>query len=308
MEAEGDIFIYTGGEQEVPFDVTKVRIHASLNAIPNHAFQERLNLVSVEGHAGLQTIRIAAFWGCENLRQVLNISSVTEIEVAAFLDCKCLRHVNIQSVTNIGDNAFYECTSLANVEFGEGLESISEDAFLCCPLQRIIIPLKENLVFEKDCFRCESLVAVDLMGDMRETISSLGLQRWRDEINVRINMINILLPNFPDDRKTEQIQRWYQSFHVHSIPARLQELKVEHQSLLAKYAELLELALWKTKLQENVALGEGGNNNNTRAECRVNCGASVVIPNVISLLPSFRLTDKNCLLSLNYHAIVRHMF
>eukprot|EP00957_Ditylum_brightwellii_P132358 10092887-Ditylum_brightwellii.AAC.1 len=129
------------------------------------------------------------------------------------------------------------------------------------------------------------------MGDMRETISLLGLQRWRDEINVRINVINILLPNFPDDRKTEQIQRWYQSFHVQSIPARLQELKVEHQSLLAKYAELLELALWKTKLQENVALGEGGNSNNTREECRVNCGANVVIPNVISFLPSFRLTD-----------------
>jgi hypothetical protein len=38
MEDDIDIFVYTGGNQDVPYDVTHVCIDQSVNVIPSRAF------------------------------------------------------------------------------------------------------------------------------------------------------------------------------------------------------------------------------------------------------------------------------
>ena len=49
--AGGDnIFVYTGGEQEVPLGVRHVRIDRSVKIIPREALYYRIDLVYVETH------------------------------------------------------------------------------------------------------------------------------------------------------------------------------------------------------------------------------------------------------------------
>jgi hypothetical protein len=56
MADGGDIFVYVGGEQEVPLDVTHVIIDRSVKIIPERAFIRRTKLVSVETHDDLEKI------------------------------------------------------------------------------------------------------------------------------------------------------------------------------------------------------------------------------------------------------------
>ena len=51
-----NIFVYLGGEQEVPADVTHVIIDRSVKIIPRHAFNGRTKLVSVEFHDGVEKL------------------------------------------------------------------------------------------------------------------------------------------------------------------------------------------------------------------------------------------------------------
>ena len=50
-------------------------------------------------------------------------------------------------------------------------------------------------------------------------------------------------------------------------------------------ATQIELALWSAKLEEHVS----GVDEEQRAECRVNCGSAIIIPNVLAFLvmPSY---------------------
>ena len=47
---DDDVFVCMGGDQEVPRDVTHVRIHKSVKIIGRYAFRECRNLVSIEMH------------------------------------------------------------------------------------------------------------------------------------------------------------------------------------------------------------------------------------------------------------------
>eukprot|EP00984_Skeletonema_dohrnii_P012589 scaffold5126_cov70-Skeletonema_dohrnii-CCMP3373.AAC.1 len=57
MAADGNnVFVYLGGEQVVPADVSHVVVDGSVNVIPRLAFFGRTNLVSVEFHDGVDAI------------------------------------------------------------------------------------------------------------------------------------------------------------------------------------------------------------------------------------------------------------
>ena len=67
MADEGDnndVFVYMGGDQQVPWDVTHVRVHKSVKIIPFRAFFRREHLVSVEMHDGVEIIEEGAFNNC----------------------------------------------------------------------------------------------------------------------------------------------------------------------------------------------------------------------------------------------------
>ena len=147
----------------------------------------------------------------------------------------------------VGEGAFTSCENLTNVKFGKDLESIGRKAFLnCSSLERITIPLKENLITADNIFTgCEKLKHVDLAGgEVDETIAALHLGEWRNDMEEDIGSINqILLDTIPGNwnnvgGKARAIRRW-----IRSVLRNIIHYQTEHDRLLDEVATTLQLAL-----------------------------------------------------------------
>jgi hypothetical protein len=310
------IFVYTG-EQDVPSDVTHVIIDRSVKIIPERAFLNRRKLVSVEMHDGVERIEERAFQGCISLRGI-KLPGVVAVELGAFQlctaltdvdfgdkletirydafnNCHSLQKIKMPSLRAIGLRAFSDCKQLTDVEL-PAVETIGEYAFLrCVSLQRIAIPLK-NITFPPDPFTqrynqfyyCQNLSTVDLVGGIHNTISSLLLESWRNEMLQEIDRINQVLPNTPANDKTDAIRMW-----IISVISRMEHYKAEHYALLKEDMTQLELALWKAKLDDKdedhadlevQAKKAKIDVESMRKERRITSGASIVIKNVLPFL------------------------
>ncbi len=142
------------------------------------------------------------------------------------------------------------------------------------------------------CLGCLDLSQVDLVAGIHKTISSLLLDSWRNDMNDNIDRINRDLPNTHHSNKTVAIHQW-----MERVLERFEHFKSEHYALLKEFTTLLELALWKAKLDEEFgeALRKKDNESKTtkkpkidmkaaRQEQRITSGASVVIKNVLPFL------------------------
>ena len=303
--------MYTGGEQQVPRNVTRVRIAENVDTIPEWTFEDCTQLIEVEGHNGLRKIEGGAFAGCPSLRSLAKITGIIEIEESAFFRCsalrelefdkleiigcyafaccKSLRSINMPSIRRVEASAFQYCDKLTDVVFGEDLERIESGGaafFKCISLRRIAIPFKDNLSIDNNTFSsCLSRVDT-LAGGIHETISSLHLESWRNEMMEEIDRINQTLPNTPASKKSQAIQRW-----ITRVFDRMEHYKSEHQILLKEVMTLLEMALWKAKLLNekkcdvnNVTKKVTIDTEAARKEYRVTCGANIVIKNVLPFL------------------------
>ncbi|KAK1742621.1 leucine-rich repeat domain-containing protein, partial [Skeletonema marinoi] len=219
-EAQADddeICVYTGGDQEVPDDVRRVRIDKSVKIIPQRAFELRRHLIYVEFHDGIEIIEMRAFVNCVRLRGSIKLLGVrvieegafscccglTEVEFddkletigsCAFYNCTSLRSLTMPSGRSIGTWAFRSCKQLTDLDLPGGLETIQEYAFNnCSSLRRIAMPL--SCMIEDNVFiDCTNLKTVDLVGGIHRTVASLHLERWRNDTTEEINRINQVLP------------------------------------------------------------------------------------------------------------------
>jgi hypothetical protein len=294
-EDDDDVFIYMGGDQQVPRDVTHVRVHKSVKIISAMVFHTCEQLVSIEMHDGVEIIEREAFFGCRSLKEI-KLPGVRVIEYGAFYDCTALedvefgdklesirgnaflgcrsiRNIKILKVRNIGYGTFAGCDKLTDVELSEDLGRIDDYAFVRCPrLRRVAMPLKGNIFYGGNVFtKCDDLSQVDLVGGIHKTISSLLLDSWRNEMKDEIGSINRDLPNTPNG-KTASMRRW-----METVIQRMDHYKREHYALLKNNMTQLELALWKANLP-NVDAAV------SRQEARVTCGANIIIPHVLSFL------------------------
>jgi len=149
--------------------------------------------------------------------------------------------------------------SATKVKFGKELESIRVGAFYCCTsLERITIPLKDNMITENGIFQgCKKLESVDLVEGavLRRIINALVLDEWRNDMDVEINAINQSLPTTPagsDDfydvgEKTEAVQLW-----IKSVLHKIVRYKAQHHSLLNEAATTLQRALPNDIVNKNV--------------------------------------------------------
>jgi hypothetical protein len=311
---DDEIFVYTGGDQEVPLDVRRLRIAENVDTIPAGVFYRCRQLIKVEGHNKLKKIEHRAFKNCRCLRRVTKMTGVIEIEAFAFGSCwdlsdidftkleiighgafgHCypLKSINLPSVRRVDRSAFSHCTAITDAVLGKDLERIEQNAFIGCPsLRRIAIPLKDNsIIGNKAFYSCKNLSRVDVVdGGINKTISSLHLESWRTEMQEEIDRINQTLPNTHSHEKTRAIQQW-----ITRVLDRMEHYKTEHQIILKEAMTILELALWKARLLANEAeekkcnvdimakakIDAGG----ARKEHRVTCGASIVIKNVLPFL------------------------
>ena len=101
--------------------------------IPNYAFQNCIDLTSVEFPSILQTIGDSAFRDCRSLTSINIPDSVTSIGSYAFEQCSSLTSITIpNSVTSIGSNAFRSCDSLTSIKIPASVTSIGNGAFSGC--------------------------------------------------------------------------------------------------------------------------------------------------------------------------------
>ena len=125
-----DIFIYTGGDQEVPRDVKRVRIAEDIDTIPARAFYQCYQLIGVKGHNKIKKIERSAFGRCRSLRRVTNMTGLTEIEEYAFYRCIDLSELEFDKLEITGNQSFALCKSLRSIimpsirKVGGGLHSI----------------------------------------------------------------------------------------------------------------------------------------------------------------------------------------
>jgi hypothetical protein len=309
-EAQADeIFVYTGGDQVVPQNVSRVRIDKSITIIPERAFYGRRRLIYVEFHDGVERIEKRAFNDCYSLIGPIKLLGARLIEYGAFCNCRGLTEVEFGSqLETIGRRAFDYCTSLRNVtmpsariiegwafancqqltdlELPEGLDAMGEYAFNCCyRVRRIAMPLE--CMIGDDTFNCPDLTTVDLVGGVHRTVASLHLESWRNEMKGEMNRINQALPNTFGREKTANIQQW-----TRAVISRLDHYKDKHRSLLKEATTLLELALWKAKIEEKEEGSLGDvmakrakiDVQSKRSERRITSGANIVIKNVLPFL------------------------
>ena len=306
-----NVFIYMGGDQQVPHDVTHVRVHKSVKIIRARAFKRCRNLVSIEMHDGVEIIEEWAFHDCRSLRGIklpgvrvieddefFECASLVDVEfgdkletIGAFIfaGCHSLRSIKIPKVRFIENDAFRGCVELTEVELSEDLETVGEEALAYCPrLRRISIPLKNNLLGDQVFDECYNLSQVDLVGGIHKTVLTLLLESWKYEMNDLVDSINQQLPNTPTAEKTTVIRRW-----MERVIRRVEHYKSEHCALLKEFTTLLELALWKANLDDNMGnhgvAREGvrvtrGQRKRARKDRCITSGASIVIKNVLPFL------------------------
>jgi len=142
-----DIFLYVGGNQEVPKDVVRARIDPSVKIINEEAFSQ-----------------------CKALREVEFCEGLEEIGDGAFCCCKSLEYIRTPSTTRvIGEEAFYCCTSLKNVLFNEGLVEIKDMAFSSCSrLTNVCLPSTMRWLRKNSFHSCRILRIVALNEGLEE--------------------------------------------------------------------------------------------------------------------------------------------
>ena len=317
-----NVFVYLGGYQEVVFrGVTHAVIDPSVNIVLGGAFNYCRELVSVIFHDGVERIEGGAFAGCRYLSGRIKLLGVREIGDEAFQFCYNLSDVQfgdrletigkyafdgcsmmsieIPTVRTLDIEAFSYCEKVEDVEFGVNLETIGIGSFYGCKqLQRIAIPLKDGL-FQFDTRQqrytqfdyCDKLTTVDLVGaeGINNTISSLLIESWRDEMNQEIDRINEELEDTDADEKANAIRLW-----IRSVINRFDHYKAEHNRLLKEHMTLLELAVWKAKLDEDekedsftqkVQVKRAKiDEESKREEKRITSGADIIIKNVLPFL------------------------
>ena len=114
---------------------------------------------------------------------------IVRIANNAFYACANLDSVIIpDSVTSIGDGAFCACSGLANLVFGEGIESIEASTFVCCSsLTSVVIPDKVKGIGDYAFAGCAKLETLVIGGG----VTSIGERAFQDCRSIE----SLVIPN-----------------------------------------------------------------------------------------------------------------
>jgi hypothetical protein len=234
-----------------------------------------------------------------------------EIGYGAFEGCVSLERIVVpSSVETIVQRAFYGCEHLVNVNLCEGLNRIDGDSFVGCKaLERINIPASVRTM-EVGVFRdCPSLVAIEFCSEIEDLVAASSLTDWYNHgRNKRWLTVYSCLKQLGIPELLTRIQ--YQRKWRHAIYDLLGRYPLVHRHkllsfsshifrVLCKYiklkdsASILELALWKSRIEgiDSTLKLENNNCSTLRSAARNNCGATQIIPNVLSFLVCPRSLD-----------------
>ena len=153
------IIEYPQGKSETEYTVDE-----NVVKISYAAFQDCVNLKTINLPDELYTVETAAFDGCTSLTSIVLPNQITSIDNYCFSGCTSLSSVKFcGEVTKIGKWVFQNCTSLTNIDIPSTVTSIGEEAFGdCTGITSISIPEKVKSI-EKNTFRnCTELTNISI--------------------------------------------------------------------------------------------------------------------------------------------------
>jgi hypothetical protein len=132
------------------------------NTIPESAFENGSNFISIILPSSVTLIEEYAFEDCSGLKSINLPSSLVTIEDESFPGCTSLTSITIpSSVTQLGAEIFSGCDSLATVIISEGVTTIGRWMFdYCGKLKNLSLP-SSLITIEEGAFEdCISLTSV----------------------------------------------------------------------------------------------------------------------------------------------------
>ena len=175
MDNTQTIYIYNGVD-DVPNDVTHVRVDPSVTVIPDNAFKRRESLVDIDLPEGLIRIGEYAFQTCKSLKRINTPSTVKEIGDRAFESCTKLDKIVLPNcLRSLGRWAFSHCESLKSINIPPNIETIGRAAFLSCYNLEEVTCSEGLREIGKDAFSyCRSLVSINLPS----TLEVIGVEAF----------------------------------------------------------------------------------------------------------------------------------
>lgn len=101
-----------------------------VTSVGRHAFEDKVDLKSIDLGNNITVIEAWAFQRCKNLKSI-NLEYVDKIEGYAFCDCSSLEKINIKNVSIIHLGAFDRCSKLTSIEIGS-VKNLSDLVFGHC--------------------------------------------------------------------------------------------------------------------------------------------------------------------------------
>ena len=164
----------------------ELQYFTGLTSIPNDAFLNCNELLSIKLPDNIISINVAAFRGCASLKKIHIPANVESIKLQAFYGCISLISIDIPaSVKTIQAGAFSNCRKLASVTFEKGSQlktigeiipsNIAKGAFTnCTSLTFIEIPASVETI-EAAAFKgCSSLTTITFEKDSQLKIIGGG--------------------------------------------------------------------------------------------------------------------------------------
>ena len=152
--------------------VTEVVIPETINghkvkSIAASAFENCLQLTSVNIPDSVTYIDAFAFMGCESLTSITIPDSVNFINDSAFMGCSSLAEINLPSSTTnsnfLGNAVFKGCSSLTEITLPDGLTSIPSESFCdCSSLTKVYIPDSVYEITLEAFNSCTSLTSITI--------------------------------------------------------------------------------------------------------------------------------------------------
>ena len=145
------------------------------NELPEGAFYECKNLVTLNLKGNLKTVNEKTFYRCRRLKY-LNVeyegyTGISSIAPYSFAYCAALTEIRLdEGVNEIPEGAFYSCSALRTVSIGDKVNElpashsdIGDFAFTYCEsLPSFVLPRGITEIKEKMFYGCSSLVAIDI--------------------------------------------------------------------------------------------------------------------------------------------------
>lgn len=162
-EAVAHVFSFSGNE-DVPDDSKHIRVDSSVKELPENAFKEHFELLTVELPPTLVSLRRMALYCCTNLTTINFPSLLHEIPEDAFQSCRSLTDIVLpEMLESIGARAFFECESLTEIKCPPNLKTIGRGAFVHCrSMVSIDLPDKLQSIGDRAFVDCSSLETITM--------------------------------------------------------------------------------------------------------------------------------------------------